>query len=187
MDAHLPAAAAAVRLLTVGHGTATETELAGLLQGAGVESVVDVRSVPGSRRNPQFGRSRLEVWMPAAGLGYRWEPDLGGFRRPVAASPNVALRHRSFRAYADYMVTAPFSRALVRVLGEASRAVVAVMCAESLWWRCHRRLIADAATLLFGADVWHLSHDGRLQAHRLTDGVRRDPDDGLVYDLLPSP
>ena len=183
MDAHLAAADVALRLLTVGHGTATESELAGLLHGAGVEFVVDVRSVPGSRRNPQFSRAQLEMWMPAAGLGYRWEPHLGGFRRPVAGSPNVALRHPSFRAYADYMATAPFRQALTRVLGEASGAVLAIMCAESLWWRCHRRLIADAATLLFGADVLHLGHDGRLRVHRLTDGVRRDPGGGLVYDV----
>ena len=183
MDAHLAATDVAPRLLTIGHGTATESELAGLLLGAGVELVVDVRSVPASRRNPQFSRAQLEVWMPAAGFGYRWEPYLGGFRRRVEDSPNVALRHPSFRAYADYMATAPFRQALTRLLGEASRTVVAIMCAESLWWRCHRRLIADAATLLFGADVLHLGHDGRLQVHRLTDGVRSQPDGGLVYDV----
>lgn len=183
MDAHLAATDAALRLLTIGHGTATETELAGRLHGAGVELAVDVRSVPGSRRNPQFSRAQLEVWMPAEGLGYRWEPRLGGFGRPVADSPNVALRHPSFRAYADYMATDPFRQAVTRVLGEASGAVVAIMCAESLWWRCHRRLIAEAATLLFGADVLHQGHDGRLRVHRLTEGVRRDPGGGLVYDV----
>lgn len=183
MDAHLAATDAALRLLTIGHGTTTESELAGLLHGAGVELAVDVRSVPGSRRNPQFSRAQLEVWMPTAGLGYRWEPHLGGFRRPMADSLNVALRHPSFRAYADYMATDPFRQALTRVLGEASGAVVAIMCAESLWWRCHRRLIADAATLLLGADVLHLGHDGRLRVHRLTEGVRRDPGGGLVYDV----
>jgi uncharacterized protein (DUF488 family) len=187
VDADLRATDVPVRLLTVGHGTAAESELAGLLQGAGAEFVVDVRSVPGSRRNPQFSREQLEVWMPAAGLGYRWEPDLGGFRRPVAGSPNTALRHRSFRAYADYMATPPFRLALTRVLGEASRMVVAVMCAESVWWRCHRRLIADAATLLFGADVRHLGRDGQLRLHRLTSGVRRDPAGGLVYDVCADP
>jgi uncharacterized protein (DUF488 family) len=139
-----------------------------------VELIVDVRSVPGSRRLPQFRRAELKVWMPAAGIGYRWEPDLGGFRRPTPVSPNVALRHPSFRGYADYMATERFGRALARVLGEASREVVAVMCAETLWWRCHRRLIADAAVLRFGADVQHLGHDGRLSAHRLTEGVWRD-------------
>jgi uncharacterized protein (DUF488 family) len=171
------------RLLIIGHGTATERQLAGLFHGAGVELVVDVRSVPGSRQNPHFSRAQLEVWMPAAGLGYRWEPHLGGFLRPVADSPNVALRHPSFGAYAYYMATDPFSRALTRVLGEASGAVVAIMCAESPWWRCRRRLIADAATLLFGADVLHMAHDGRPRVHRLTEGVRHDPGGGLVYDV----
>ena len=169
-------------LLTVGHGTATGDELAELLRGACTELVVDVRSAPGSRRFPQFRRAELEVWLPAAGIRYRWEPGLGGFRRPAAASPNVALRHPSFRGYADYMATGYFRQALERVLGEASRQVTAVMCAETLWWRCHRRLIADEATMIFGADVRHLGHDGRLSAHRLTEGVRRDERGGIVYD-----
>jgi len=171
-----------LHLLTVGHSTATSGELAGLLEGAGVELVVDVRSVPGSRRHPQFSRAELEVWMPNAGIDYRWEPDLGGFRRTTADSPNVALRHPSFRGYADYMATDRFEQALERLLADASRQEIAVMCAETLWWRCHRRLIADAATLLFGADVRHLSHDGRISTHRLTDGVRLDGRGGIVYD-----
>lgn len=181
-----PVPGSGLRLLTVGHGTATAEELAGLLQGAGVEVVVDVRSAPGSRRFPQVRRAELEVWLPAAGIRYRWEPGLGGFRRLAAASANVALRHPSFRAYADYMATECFRQALLRVLGEASRQVTAVMCAETLWWRCHRRLIADAATVIFGADVRHLGHDGRLSAHRLTEGVRRDESGGLVYDSVRS-
>lgn len=170
-------------LLTVGHGTLSREELAALLQSAGVELVVDVRSAPGSRRQPQFGRTELEAWMPAAGLRYRWEPDLGGFRRTTVDSLNTALRHPSFRGYADYMATESFIHALTGALGEASDQCVAVMCAETLWWRCHRRLIADAATLLFGAAVCHLGHDGRLSPHRLTDGVRRDGHGSLVYDV----
>ncbi|MGH9079520.1 MAG: DUF488 family protein [Acidimicrobiales bacterium] len=171
-----------LHLLTVGHSTATRDELASLLEGGGVELVVDVRSVPGSRRHPQFSRAELELWMPAAGIAYRWEPDLGGFRRTTAGSPNVALRNPSFRGYADYMATECFRQALARLLAEAFRQEVAVMCAETLWWRCHRRLIADAATLLHGADVQHLSRDGRTSVHRLTDGVRLDGRGGVVYD-----
>jgi len=171
-----------VQLLTVGHGTASQEELVGLLEQAGVELVVDVRSAPGSRRHPQFARAELEVWLPAAGLGYRWEPDLGGFRRSSPVSPNVALRHPSFRGYADYMATDCFRSALAQLLGEASHQLVGVMCAESLWWRCHRRLIADAATLLFDVEARHLGHDGRLAEHRLTEGVRLDGRGGIVYD-----
>jgi len=169
-------------LLTVGHGTMSADEFAGLLTEAGVELVVDVRSAPGSRRHPQFGRAELETWLPGLGVGYRWEQDLGGFRRTSANSPNVALRHPSFRGYADYMATDRFREALMGVLGDASHQVVTVMCAETLWWRCHRRLIADAATLLFGVEVSHLAHDGRLSAHRLTEGVRADRH-GVVYDV----
>jgi uncharacterized protein (DUF488 family) len=171
-----------VRLITVGHGTATRDEFAKLLRAAEVSLVVDVRTAPGSRRFPQYRRAELEQWLPEAGVGYRWEPALGGFRQPATDSPNTALRNRSFRGYADYMGTQPFRQALTGVLAEAARQFVAVMCAETLWWRCHRRLIADAATLLFGADVQHLSHNGQLSAHRPTDGVRRDGHRGLVYD-----
>jgi uncharacterized protein (DUF488 family) len=170
------------RLLTVGHGTASADELLAVLRGAGVELVVDVRTAPGSRRHPQFNRHELEHWLPAAGIRYRWEGDLGGFRRPSPESPNVALRHPSFRGYADYMCAPAFDDALGRVLDDARDETVTVMCSESLWWRCHRRLVADAAVLRFGFDVRHLGHDGRLSAHRLTDGVRLAEDGRLVYD-----
>lgn len=171
------------RLLTVGHGTASQEELTALLCGAGVELLVDVRTAPGSRRHPHVNRDALEEWIPAAGIDYRWEPDLGGFRKPAPDSPNTALRHPSFRGYADYMTTAPFTTALDRVL-DAGHRVVTVMCSETLWWRCHRRLIADNVTLLNDTEVLHLGHDGRLSAHRLTDGVRVEEQlpRRLVYD-----
>lgn len=174
-------------LLTVGHGTASREELATLISRAGVQAVVDVRSVPGSRRHPQFGRHELEVWIPAAGIAYRWEPGLGGFRRVAKDSANGALRHPSFRGYADYMASDQFRATLRVVLAEASSRRVAVMCAETLWFRCHRRLLADAAVLLYGAYVFHLDHRGKLIPHVLTEGVRRRDDDLIVYDVAPSP
>jgi uncharacterized protein (DUF488 family) len=166
----------------VGHGTASRDEFSALLREAGLEALVDVRRAPGSARFPHFSRVELAEWLPAAGVGYRWEPDLGGFRKPSGDSPNVALRNPSFRGYADYMSADQFRAALDRVLDEASGQVTAVMCAETLWWRCHRRLIADAATMLRGADVWHLGHDGLLSPHEPTTGVRRGPGDTLRYD-----
>lgn len=172
----------ASRLITVGHGTLAEEEFVALLHRAGIESVIDVRTAPGSRRHPHFRRQAMEHWVPGAGIAYRWEPRLGGLRKPVPDSPNVALRHRGFRAYADHMTSPEFVDALDAVLGEAPGRMTTVMCAESLWWRCHRRLIADFATLVRGADVRHLMHDGRLAEHRPTDGVRRE-DDHLVYDV----
>jgi uncharacterized protein (DUF488 family) len=174
-----------VALLTVGHGTASQEELAALLTGARIRSVVDVRTAPGSRRHPHVGRARLAAWLPEAGIAYRWEPDLGGWRRPRPDSPNVALRHEGFRGYADYMGSPPFWTALDRVLAEAGDDAggrTAVMCSESLWWRCHRRLLADAAVLARSADVLHLGHDGSLAPHRVTDGARLAGPDLVVYD-----
>jgi len=176
------------RLLTVGHGTAAADELAALLAGAGVARLVDVRTAPGSRRHPQFRREVMAGWLGRAGIAYRWEPELGGFRRPAptGAPVNHALRHPAFRGYADHMRTPPFWAALDRLLAEAAEAPTAALCAETLWWRCHRRLLADAAVLVRGAEVLHLDHRGRLEPHRPTEGVRRDGD-LLAYDLGATP
>jgi uncharacterized protein (DUF488 family) len=174
------------RLLTVGHGTASTEELAALLAAAGVERVVDVRTAPGSQRHPQFRREAMERWLPEAGVAYGWERDLGGWRKPHPASGNRALRQPAFRGYADHMRTPPFWAALDRLLGLAATAPTAAMCSETLWWRCHRRLIADAAVLVRGAEVLHLDHRGRLEPHRLTEGVRRDGD-LLAYDVGTTP
>lgn len=172
-------------LYTVGHGTASANELAALLRGAGVASLVDVRTVPKSSRHPQFWREELERWIPElAGSTYEWKRDLGGFRRSVPESPNFALRHPSFRGYADYMDTEPFRKALHEVLEHAAQAQTAVMCSESVWWRCHRRLISDAAQLLCGFEVLHLMHDGKLRPHVPTPGARVAGPDLLRYDDL---
>jgi uncharacterized protein (DUF488 family) len=166
-------------LLTVGHGTLDAGRFADLLRAAGVVALVDVRTAPGSRHNAQFGRAAMQEWLPAAGVAYRWEQRLGGFRRADPASPNLALRHPAFRGYADHMRTPEFAAALREVL--AAAAPTAVMCAESVWWRCHRRLIADACTLVHGVEVRHLMHDGAQRPHLPTEGVRREGD-LLVYD-----
>ena len=118
-----------------------------------------VRSFPGSRRYPHFGREQMEIWVPAAGISYSHERNLGGRRHTHVDSPNTGLRHPSFRSYADWMATEQFAAALDAVLEQARRTTTAIMCAEALWWRSHRRLISDAA-VLHGADVQHLSHLG---------------------------
>lgn len=171
----------AATLTTVGHGTLPADDFGHLLTGAGVELVVDIRAHPGSRRHPHFARAAMEQWLPEHALEYRWEPRLGGRRRPDPASPNLALRHPAFRGYADYMTTADFASALDDVLDDAARRPAAVMCAESLWWRCHRRLVADAAVLLRTRPVTHLFHDGRTAPHAPTDAARVE-DGKLVYD-----
>lgn len=171
-------------LCTVGHGTLSEEAFAALLADAGLEEIVDVRSFPGSRRNPQFGTEQMARWLPEHNIGYRWMRELGGRRKPVAESRHVGLRHPSFRAYADYMDTAPFIAAATELAtGAAARAV---MCSESVWWRCHRRLLADHLTLIEGVEVTHLMHDGRRMPHVTTDAVRRDGD-RLTYDVGATP
>lgn len=173
-------------LRTVGHGTLPDRELVSLLEGAGVSRLVDVRSFPGSRRNPQFGRAEMERWLPAAGIAYAWLPALGGRRRPVRGSEHVALRHDAFRAYADHMATAAFRTGVDELVTMAGAAPTAVLCSESVWWRCHRRLLADHLVLVDGVEVHHLMHDGRLTPHRPTDGVRL-AEDRLVYDVGVTP
>ena len=170
-------------LLTFGHGTASAGRMTELLLGAGVAALIDVRTAPGSRRHPHVARAELEQWLPEAGISYRWDKRLGGFRRPAPDSPDVAWREDMFRGYAGHMRTAGFLAAADEVLAQASTQVSAVMCAESLWWRCHRRLLADFACAARGVPVRHLMHDGSLEDHRLSPGLRLRDDGLLVYDV----
>ena len=152
-----------------------------LLTGAGVEAVVDVRRFPGSRRHPHAARDAMAGWLLRAGLAYRWDERLGGRRRPTPGSPHTGLRHPSFRAYADHMHSTEFATAVDELLEETAQEQTVVLCSESLWWRCHRRLIADHVTALRGVEVRHLLHDGRLAPHRMTD-VARFGNGALLYD-----
>jgi uncharacterized protein (DUF488 family) len=167
-----------VTLFTVGHGTRSVEELASLLADAGVQRLVDVRRFPGSRRHPHLSRASLERSLPAHGLTYEWCEELGGRRSRAPASRHSAWRNQAFGGYADHMDTPAFRGAFARLL--AARPL-AVMCAETLWWRCHRRLIADAAHLA-GADVVHLVGPGRRESHRLHPAVRADEEGWPVYD-----
>lgn len=171
-----------VELYTFGHGTLTQDEIVQLVQRAGLQRVVDVRTVPKSRTHPWVWGDRMALWVPEqSGATYVWERDLGGFRTPQPTSHHTALRNASFRGYADYMETERFLSALSRLVDSLGAQKTAIMCSETLWWRCHRRLIADAAVLLHGIDVQHLSANGRTQPHALTEGVRRDGNT-LRYD-----
>lgn len=178
---------AATAVFTFGHGTADATEIAALLNGAGVRRLVDVRTAPGSRHNPDAARAAMERWLPESGIGYRWEPRLGGWRRTGkkgAESPDSGLRNDSFRSYAGYMRTGEFRGGIDDLLAGAAQEQTAVMCAETVWWRCHRKLIADYLTLVRGIEVRHLMHDGKLREHRPTAEARVDGD-VLVYDGPP--
>jgi uncharacterized protein (DUF488 family) len=171
------------RVYTFGHGTAGEVELAALIRAAGVKAVIDVRSVPKSRAHPHVWAERMALWVPdLSGASYEWRPELGGFRKARADSPNVGLRHPSFRGYADYMQTPEFGAAGAPGLAAARRAPTAIMCSETLWWRCHRRLIADALGLAHRVEVQHLMQSGAAQSHKLTPGVRLLPAGYLQYE-----
>jgi uncharacterized protein (DUF488 family) len=169
-------------LVTFGHGTASAERMTELLRGAGVMALVDVRTAPGSRRHPQVARAELERWLPEAGISYRWEKRLGGFRKPGPESADVAWREEMFRGYAEHMRSGEFLAAVDELLAQAELDSTAVMCAESLWWRCHRRLLADFVSAARGVPVRHLLHDGRLEEHRLSTGLRLREDGLLVYD-----
>ncbi len=171
-----------LELITFGHSTADRPTLAALLREAGVAAVVDVRIAPGSRRNPDLSRQRLAQWMPEEHLAYRWDRRLGGFRKPSPDSPDTVWRNESFRGYAAHTRSPEFLAAMDDLMRQAGEERTAVMCGEAVWWRCHRRLIADFAVLARGALVLHLMHDGSLTAHTPTPGVRLREDGLLVYD-----
>ena len=169
-------------LLTVGHGLVGRGDLTALLRGADVRGVVDVRTAPGSRRNPDARREVLEQWLPERGIDYRWDKRLGGFRRVEADSPDTFWRNASFRGYAGYTRHPEFLAAMDELLGQAVAGRTTVMCAEAVWWRCHRRIIADFAVLVGHTPVLHLAHDGRLTEHLPSTGARVREDGLLVYD-----
>jgi uncharacterized protein (DUF488 family) len=172
-------------LLTVGHGRLDEEGLGSLLRGAGVELLVDVRRFPGSRANPAVRRDALPSWLPRRGIDYRWEERLGGRRKlPESDTEDLWWQVDAFRAYAAHTRTPEFADALAEVLTEADARRVAVMCSESVWWRCHRRVVADVAVLAHAFDVRHLMHDGRLTEHRPAEGARVRPDGLVGWDLV---
>lgn len=156
-----------VELLTVGHSNRSLDEFVRLLQAHGVELLVDVRTVPRSRHNPQFNVDALPRSLKGAGIEHRHMPGLGGLRRPRPDSINSAWRNDSFRGYADYMQTSGFEASLAELAGLAQQRRTAVMCAESVPWRCHRSLIADALTAR-GIPVEHIMSEARRDPHKLT-------------------
>ena len=145
----LSVGAMANTFFTIGHSTRTIVEFADLLQESGVNLVVDVRSIPRSRTNPQFNQQRLPGALASWQIGYEHIAELGGLRgdpRGAEPSPNAYWRVRSFRNYADYALTAPFTGGMARLRERGSGHRCAIMCAEAVWWRCHRRIIADYLT-----------------------------------------
>jgi uncharacterized protein (DUF488 family) len=164
------------RIHSIGHSTHELTAFVALLRRHAVERVVDVRAHPGSRRLPWFNREALAAELPHHGLVYAHVPELGGRRRPAPDTVNRGWRVEAFRGYADHMAGEEFAAGLAALQALARERPTAVMCAEAVWWRCHRRLIADALTVR-GWDVVHIGADGATTAHELpafavADGAR---------------
>src|SRR5438477_576302 len=129
---------------TIGHSTRTHEDFLALLQAHGIQRLVDIRAFPMSRRHPQFNREAMQAWLAEAGIEYVWEKDLGGRRgKGLPDSPNKGLRNDSFRNYADYMLTPPFQAAATGVVRMAAEKPTAIMCAEAVYFHCHRMLVSD--------------------------------------------
>ena len=169
-----------MRIWTIGHGTRSTDEFLAILREARVVTLVDVRTFPGSRRHPQFGKDALRASLGDAGIAYMHLPGLGGRRDPRPDSPHTALRVEAFRGYADHMSTPEFQTDLARLAAVATATTTAYMCAETLWWRCHRRMLSDLLAA-GGWEVTHLLDPGKSEPHRLWD-VARVADGVLVYD-----
>jgi uncharacterized protein (DUF488 family) len=174
-------------IYTVGHSTRSREQLLDILLREHVTALADVRAFPRSRRHPQFNRENLRQWLAEAGVDYAHMPALGGRRRPQENSINTGWREAAFRGYADYMAKAEFADGLRELERLAHTRTTAIMCAEAVWWRCHRRLISDALTAR-GWEVEHLGA-GAPQTHELTkfallgaDGVLTYPPDQLSLE-----
>ncbi|HEX3913440.1 MAG TPA: DUF488 domain-containing protein [Steroidobacteraceae bacterium] len=156
---------------TIGHSTRPIEEFLDLLGEARINVVADVRSFPGSRKYPQYGKEALEATLAARQIGYQWLQALGGRRRASPDSPNTAWRNASFRGYADYMSGPEFERGLGELLKVASQARTAIMCAEAVWWRCHRSMIADALCAR-GIEAVHILDAKHSVVHPMTAPAR---------------
>jgi uncharacterized protein (DUF488 family) len=171
-----------VIVFTIGHSTRTFDEFVALLRAHAIVHLADIRTVPRSRRHPHFSRESLMTSLPAAGIAYRHIAELGGLRHPRRDSPNRGWRNDSFRGYADHMLTDEFARGVDELLAFAEEPT-AVMCAEAVWWRCHRQLLADALVAR-GIEVRHISSASSAPPHRLTDFARPREDGGVCYPGL---
>lgn len=156
---------------TIGHSTRSAAEFVDILRAHAIEAIADVRRYPASRRHPQFNASELAASLAAASIDYLPMPELGGRRAPRRDSTNTVWRHESFRGYADYMETPAFEHALVRLLTAAREKRTAIMCAEAVWWHCHRQMIADALKAR-GARVLHIVGSSPPREHPFTSAAR---------------
>jgi uncharacterized protein (DUF488 family) len=173
-----------MKIWTVGHSTHSFDEFMELLAPHGITLLADIRTVPKSRRHPHFHTDALARSLPGRGVAYQHLPRLGGWRRPRADSPNGAWRNESFRGYADYAMGAEFARGLAQLRELAAAQPVSMMCSEALWWRCHRRLVADRLVVA-GDTVCHISSDGQASGHQMTSFATVRADGQVTYPAAP--
>jgi uncharacterized protein (DUF488 family) len=174
------------RIWTIGHSTRGADEFLALLHTNAINGLADVRTIPRSRRHPHFGREALAARLREEGIEYRHAAALGGLRKPRPDSPNGAWRNEAFRGYADHMMSAEFAVAVDALLDFGARHNVAVMCAEAVWWQCHRMLLSDVLVAR-GVEIQHImSQRGKssLQPHRLTPFAQIQPDGQVLYPGL---
>ncbi|HEY2866487.1 MAG TPA: DUF488 domain-containing protein [Pyrinomonadaceae bacterium] len=169
----------AITIWTIGHSTRDVDEFIALLKESEIKAVADVRSLPGSRKFPQFNAENLAESLPAAGIEYIPFKQLGGRRKVRKDSPHTVWRHPAFRGYADYMDTEDFQKGIDELLEIASRKQVAIMCSEAVWWRCHRSMIADYLKSI-GVVVIHIMSHGKTEVHPYTSAAKI-VDGRLVY------
>jgi uncharacterized protein (DUF488 family) len=168
------------RLYTIGHSTRPLEDLIETLRAHSIQTLVDIRAFPMSRRLPQFNREALEKSLADAGIRYVWMKALGGYRKKIRDdSPNIALRNTAFRNYADYMLAQEFEDAMAEIIDLAEKSSTAYMCAERVYFRCHRMLVSDWLTA-HGHEVLHIDGTGPVKAHRLTAEARM-VDGKLIY------
>jgi uncharacterized protein (DUF488 family) len=175
-----------LKIWTIGHSTHSADTFLALLRASGIDGLADVRTIPRSRRHPHFGRDRLDPWLREEGIEYLHFAGLGGLRKPQSDSTNGAWRNEAFRGYADHMLTPVFKAAIDELLDFGRHRNVAVMCAETLWWQCHRMLLSDALVAR-GVEVQHIMRQkggSTLQPHRLTPFARIDADRQVRYPGL---
>ena len=180
------------KIWTIGHSTHAIDAFLGLLRGHKIEAVADVRLMPGSKRHPHFNREALSASLQQIEMGYEHFPKLGGRRKPGPDSPNTAWRNEAFRGYADHMESSEFQRGMAKLSAFANQKRVAVMCAEAVWWQCHRALIADWLKVR-GVEVLHILSENKVEPHPFTSAARvidgqlsyRAPGEAATHAELP--
>ncbi len=171
-----------ISIYTIGHSNRSWEDFIALLETFAIRTVADIRSLPGSKKFPHFDRENMEKSLSDLELKYIWLPKLGGLRRAQKGfeSPNIGLTNPGFRAYADYMATPEFLEGVEELLGPASEGATAIMCAEAVFWRCHRRLLSDYL-VAHGVEVCHILGPNNLAPHKMTQGAEITPSGQVIY------